>query len=70
MVLPSVVGAIAATPCLVQEQFPRAHLVRVLGAIAPATVDPSASSGTASRRGTSKIQRFTRGLLILPGKLG
>jgi transposase InsO family protein len=33
MVLPSVVGAIAATPCLVQERFPRAHLVRVLEAM-------------------------------------
>ena len=68
MVLPSVVGAMAATSCLVQERFPRAHLVRVLGAIAPATVDPSASSETASRRGTSEIQRFTRGQLIFFGK--
>lgn len=33
MVLPSVVGAIAATPCLVQERFPRAYLVRVLEAM-------------------------------------
>lgn len=33
MVLPSVVGVIAATPCLVQERFPRAHLVRVLEAM-------------------------------------
>jgi hypothetical protein len=67
MALPSVVGAMAATPCLVQERFPRAHLVRVLGAIAPATVDPSASSGTASRRGTSEIRRYTRGQFILFG---
>ena len=50
---------------------PRAVPARPSGSRArnhrPATVDPSASSGTASRRGTSEIRRFTRGQFILFG---
>ena len=56
VMLPSVVGAVAATSCQVQERFPRAYLVSALGWDSGACT-AAASSGTASRVGTSESLR-------------
>jgi len=77
VMLPSVVGASAATSCLVQERFPRAYLMCALRQGVWVLAVYPASSGTASRVGTSVTSALGRGQtfsyafgFVLEGLLG